>query len=790
MTIECRRTIKAALLVGLLIVLATLVSYPATATDEGTLTITADTTLIKDHHGKIVVGADNVVLDCAGFSVIGSGASGFPSPYGISLSERTGVTVKNCQAMQFFGGFFLEGSSNNTLIGNTARNNTNGFYVFPKFIDPAVLPSSDNVLENNAAIENKVGFRFGATSGNLLRNNVATNNTGGGTFSNPSMGFSFSFDLVGNTLVNNTATGSPYGFHFLAASNNTLIGNRAVNNTRASTNVDQHGNGFFFESMVVPGHGSVPYGDNNVLTGNTAEGNSYIGFTFKGSSNNVLVGNTASDNGGFGIGAGFALDFVGSSANTFLGSSGNTLEGNTVTGNVLGFALRAADNNTFVNNSVKNNLAGFQLTHMSFGDGNPVVWTLIPSTNNTVYRNDIVNNTVQVEELGNPNFRGDNHTVTNAWHRPILQQGNFWSDYNGADDGSGGRVAGDGIGDTLIPHPGPDYDNFPFINEIASTPPPPPPPADTMPPVSSAARSGTTGLAGWFVSPVVVTLSAVDDMSGVANISYQIDSGIFQEYLTPFTLDDGIYTVGYFSMDKAGNVEAVKSFSVEIDTVAPITVVSPIVEPGWYTSPIMVTLTASDATSGVASTVYSIYNGTWEAYTGPFTLRDGVWSVKYYSTDAAGNVEVVNSFDVKIDTITPSPSITSPSEGELFTIGDIEVTWTAVDATSGIDHFEVSLDSGTPVILPATATNYTFTGVADGAHTVVVTVFDAAENSIALGRHFTVDTSVPTEPPAEPPAPSDSGLLLIGISIGVIAAAVAAVLLLTRTRKAKDRGDK
>jgi len=41
-------------------------------------------------------------------------------------------------------------------------------------------------------------------------------------------------------------------------------------------------------------------------------------------------------------------------------------------------------------------------------------------------------------------------------------EGNYWSDYTGEDDGSGGRVAGDGIGDTLIPHWGVDY--YPLMN--------------------------------------------------------------------------------------------------------------------------------------------------------------------------------------------------------------------------------------------------------------------------------------------------------------------------------------
>jgi hypothetical protein len=51
----------------------------------------------------------------------------------------------------------------------------------------------------------------------------------------------------------------------------------------------------------------------------------------------------------------------------------------------------------------------------------------------------------------------------------VLLEGNFWSDYPGVDDGSGiGKhaIAGDGIGDTDVPWPGPDFDNYPFVRKF------------------------------------------------------------------------------------------------------------------------------------------------------------------------------------------------------------------------------------------------------------------------------------------------------------------------------------
>ena len=79
--------------------------------------------------------------------------------------------------------------------------------------------------------------------------------------------------------------------------------------------------------------------------------------------------------------------------------------------------------------------------------------------NNLIFHNNLINNS--------PNAY-DNNPASNNWHHPVLLEGNYWSDYAGLDDGSGtGKhaIAGDGIGDTDIPHPAEDYDFYPFMNE-------------------------------------------------------------------------------------------------------------------------------------------------------------------------------------------------------------------------------------------------------------------------------------------------------------------------------------
>ncbi len=72
------------------------------------------------------------------------------------------------------------------------------------------------------------------------------------------------------------------------------------------------------------------------------------------------------------------------------------------------------------------------------------------SNSNNIYHNLFISNSIQASDRG-----------SNNWD--YLYEGNYWDDYTGLDNGANDRVPGDGIGDTKIPHPGPGYDNFPFI---------------------------------------------------------------------------------------------------------------------------------------------------------------------------------------------------------------------------------------------------------------------------------------------------------------------------------------
>ncbi|WP_214105414.1 glycosyl hydrolase family 95 catalytic domain-containing protein [Acrocarpospora catenulata] len=181
--------------------------------------------------------------------------------------------------------------------------------------------------------------------------------------------------------------------------------------------------------------------------------------------------------------------------------------------------------------------------------------------------------------------------------------------------------------------------------------------ADRTAPVTNATTQPALPASGWFTGPVSVTLSAVDEAqgSGVDRTEYQLDGGAWTAYTAPVAVSgDGSHTLAYRSADKAGNVETAKTLTVKVDATAPVSAAT--VEEAT------VTITATDATSGLERTEYSVDGGDWTAYTAPVTVTgDGEHQVRYRSADKAGNVEEAKSVTVTIATATVPLTVTATS---------------------------------------------------------------------------------------------------------------------------------
>ena len=155
---------------------------------------------------------------------------------------------------------------------------------------------------------------------------------------------------------------------------------------------------------------------------------------------------------------------------------------------------------------------------------------------------------------------------------------------------------------------------------------------DYQPPVTTAAGIPV----GWSSARVVVTLTATDDVSGVARIQYAVGDGPLVNYTGPFTVEaQGVTKIAFSSVDKAGNREQTRVATVRIDGTPPVTTTQ---VAGTYVGSAQIVLSPSDGLSGVAKTRW-VLDGVEGSGTTVSVSTRGFHTLTYGSTDAAGNVE-------------------------------------------------------------------------------------------------------------------------------------------------------
>ncbi len=95
---------------------------------------------------------------------------------------------------------------------------------------------------------------------------------------------------------------------------------------------------------------------------------------------------------------------------------------------------------------------------------------------------------------------------------------------------------------------------------------------ETIPPVTTISLEGEL-VDSVYRSNVTVTLTAVDEGSGVLYTKYKLDEAAWVTYSTPFVVsDDGVHTVAFYSVDRAGNTEAEQEVTFTILHTLPFTI--------------------------------------------------------------------------------------------------------------------------------------------------------------------------------------------------------------------------
>lgn len=380
---------------------------------------------------------------------------------GIHLYYSNDNTISNNTAL-FNGGWgniFIHYSDSNEIMNNTASNNINYFGIGLNYAH------SNTLINNTASNNNHNGILVYYSNSNTLSENTVTNNFRG-----------IVLDLSNNNnIINNTASYNRYSGIYLQNSDLNIVSGNIASSSKtphggikleySSFNIISSNTALYNDFGIV-----VSYSDNNIIIENLELNYNRLGIFSHYSNDNIINGNMALNNAQHGIYL-WHSSSKNITNNTALnnGMSGIILSysySDNISGNIAsnnahhGISISYSQNTKISNNTVSDNAKGI---YLAYSNDNIIFKNivlnneesgihLIYSNGSTIYNNNIVNNMNQI-------YR---YLSFNAWDNGA-GEGNYWSDYTGLDDGSVDprtglpRIAGDGVGDTDLPHQGVDW---------------------------------------------------------------------------------------------------------------------------------------------------------------------------------------------------------------------------------------------------------------------------------------------------------------------------------------------
>jgi len=274
---------------------------------------------------------------------------------------------------------------------------------------------------------------------------------------------------------------------------------------------------------------------------------------------------------------------------------------------------------------------------------------------------------------------------------------------------------------------------------------------DATPPTLGADKSG------WFGTATNVTVSSADPESGIAWAQYQWDtnnacslSGI--AYTVPFAIPTGagsLHTL-YLCAKNGAGLQTTVSATMGVDTTGPTVVADKL---NWYTSATNVTITSTDAESGIAWTQYQ-----WDTnnacsvagivYAGPIAIPTGTGSLHtlYMCTQNGEGVQATASVSMGVDTSVPTVSATksgwytaATSVGIISSDPQSGIAWTQYDWDNNDACSAVSGSGPYAYVVPVAIP--TSTG---GLHTLYMCTQNGAGVQSSASATMAVDTTLPT----------------------------------------------
>ncbi|PJB25176.1 MAG: hypothetical protein CO113_10010, partial [Elusimicrobia bacterium CG_4_9_14_3_um_filter_62_55] len=255
---------------------------------------------------------------------------------------------------------------------------------------------------------------------------------------------------------------------------------------------------------------------------------------------------------------------------------------------------------------------------------------------------------------------------------------------------------------------------------------------DVLPPVTILVVSGPVVFGDRvFATPrSSLTLTATDDLSGVAGSSFSVDSAdLFLDYTGTITItDEGAHDFRFFSTDFAGNMEEVRLSSIAVDGTGPAVALE--FHAPWRVlsgtetifiaglGPLAISTTDYPEAAVGGTTAYLSVDGAPSVEV-PQALffQEGMRALEFWAVDALGNQGDTQTSVVKFD-VTP-PAAVEMLSAQAVSSTSVRYFWTATgdDGSSG-DIFDaaVRLEFGTDSdSLLATALMSSGTLIADAA---------------------------------------------------------------------------
>ena len=389
-----------------------------------TLNLSLEKNLDCDGIG-LIVGDNDLIIDCNEYSIIGNG-----SGIGINISNFNNTIIKNCNINNFTYGTYIIGGLSNTIYNNwfnntiNAHDESNNFYNITYSCSPG---SNQNIL-----------------GGDCIGGNFWNLYNGTDTLDDEVL------DGIGKTeILPHNGTGILNGGDHLPLVYLTDCDYNLTTNLTLFQDVQCLGNKNGFQinisdiNLTCSGHSII--GDDTVLGLDGDYGVYALGTT--GTITNCTISNftsgvyfnTASkgnishnyfDNNKYGV--------------YFYRGSKHVIHANNLHDNNHAIYFYWTANNNITSNRIINNSMGFEQNDF-------------PSSGHIFYNNYFDNNLSVVYNYQNSGLDWNTtYSCSLGSRQNILggdcMGGNYWSNYAGLDDGSGGRIGEDGIGDTNIPY--------------------------------------------------------------------------------------------------------------------------------------------------------------------------------------------------------------------------------------------------------------------------------------------------------------------------------------------------